>query len=85
MSGTFEDLDVPPTLISFATTISEADRVISPEFKAAGHKVGLVSVVRDEDGRVDATAFKTFYAMISNTLSKPARLYLQERWSRWCD
>lgn len=68
MSGTFEDLDVPPTLISFATTISEADRVISPEFKAAGHKVGLVSVVRDEDGRVDATAFKTFYAMIQDAI-----------------
>lgn len=68
MSGTFEDLDVPPTLISFATTISEADRVISPEFKASGHKIGLVSVVRDEDGRVDGTAFKTFYAMIQDAI-----------------
>ena len=68
MSGTFEHLDVPPTLISFATTISEADRVISPEFKAAGHKIVAVSVARNEDGRVDKADFKTFYAMIQDAI-----------------
>ena len=39
MSGTFEGLDVPPTLVSFAVTTTKTDRIVSPEFKAAGHKV----------------------------------------------
>ena len=68
MSGTFEDLDVPPTLISFATTISEADRVISPEFKEAGHKLVTVSVARKADGRVDGEAFKRFYQTIQDAI-----------------
>ena len=39
MSGTFNDLDVPPTLISFAIAPVEAGEVLSPEFKEAGHPV----------------------------------------------
>lgn len=39
MSGSFEDLDVPPTLVSFATAVGNVDLVTSPEFKAAGHEV----------------------------------------------
>ena len=39
MSGTFNDLDVPPTLISFAIAPIEAGEVLSPEFKEAGHPV----------------------------------------------
>ncbi len=39
MSGSFEKLDVPPTLVSFAITTEEAKHILSPEFKAAGHKV----------------------------------------------
>ena len=41
MSGSFMDLDVPPTLISFAIAPTEAGNVISPEFKAAGDPVYL--------------------------------------------
>ncbi|MDO4281278.1 MAG: phosphoribosylformylglycinamidine synthase, partial [Peptococcaceae bacterium] len=69
MSGTFEDMDVPPTLISFATTISEADRVISPEFKAAGHKLVTVTVPRRADGRVDAEGFKQFYSAMQDAIA----------------
>ncbi len=39
MSGSFEKIDVPPTLVSFAVAAGDARRVISPEFKAAGHRV----------------------------------------------
>lgn len=39
MSGSFEDLDVPPTLISFAVSTGSIDRVISPEFKQEGSRV----------------------------------------------
>ncbi len=49
MSGSFEELDVPPTLVSFATAVGSIDRVTSPEFKGAGHKVLLVEPAY-EDG-----------------------------------
>ena len=42
MSGSFEGLDVPPTLISFAVTASDARRIVSPEFKGAGSRVVLL-------------------------------------------
>ena len=43
MSGTFEKMDVPPTLCSFAIAPGKASKVISPEFKEAGHSIRLVS------------------------------------------
>ncbi len=43
MSGTFEKMDVPPTLCSFAVAPGEAKYVISPEFKQAGSEIRLVS------------------------------------------
>ncbi len=43
MSGTFEGLDVPPTLVSFAVTAGKTNEVISPEFKSAGNKVYLIT------------------------------------------
>ena len=39
MSGSFENIDVPPTLVSFAVTTDKACNIITPEFKAAGHRV----------------------------------------------
>ena len=50
MSGSFEDIDVPPTLVSFAVTTGKACDVVSPEFKAAGHKVALICPEYDENG-----------------------------------
>ena len=41
MSGSFNELDIPPTLVSFAIAPADAKNVISPEFKAAGHDVVL--------------------------------------------
>ena len=42
MSGTFEHISVPPTLIAFGITTVKASKVISPEFKAAGSKIYLI-------------------------------------------
>ena len=42
MSGTFEDIDVPPTLVSFAVTTEKVKDIVSPEFKKAGNKVYLI-------------------------------------------
>ncbi|MBR5899984.1 MAG: phosphoribosylformylglycinamidine synthase [Clostridia bacterium] len=50
MSGSFEDLDVPPTLVSFAVTNDKVKNIISPEFKGAGHKVVLIAPELDENG-----------------------------------
>jgi len=48
MSGTFENLDVPPTLVSFAVTTNKVQNIISPEFKKAGNKVVLLCPIYDE-------------------------------------
>jgi phosphoribosylformylglycinamidine synthase len=48
MSGTFMDLNVPPTLVAFAVNITRADKVMSQEFKRIGSQVVLVSADRDE-------------------------------------
>ena len=50
MSGSFEKLDVPPTLISFAVTMGKTSEVISPEFKKAGNKVVLLKPLYDANG-----------------------------------
>ncbi len=48
MSGTFMELDVPPTLVAFAVNVTDRSNIISPEFKQAGSKVVLVALSRDE-------------------------------------
>ena len=48
MSGTFGDIHVPPTLVSFAVTAAKADNIISPEFKAAGNYIALLKTDHDE-------------------------------------
>ncbi len=50
MSGSFEDLDVPPTLVSFAVTTEKVQNVTSNHFKSAGNKVILLKPVYDENG-----------------------------------
>ena len=49
MSGSFEALDVPPTLVSFATAVGPVSRVTSPEFKGAGHRVLCLAPAPAED------------------------------------
>ena len=48
MSGTFNDIDVPPTLVSFAVDIASYKHIITPEFKKAGNKIVLMKFGRDE-------------------------------------
>ena len=49
MSGSFEKLDVPPTLISFAVTTEKVNDIVSPEFKKAGSRVVLLTPDYDEN------------------------------------
>ncbi len=50
MSGSFEDLDVPPTLVSFAVTTQKTGEIVSPEFKKAGNRVVMLKPTYDENG-----------------------------------
>lgn len=65
MSGSFEDIDVPPTLVSFAVTTESTNNIISPEFKAAGHKVALLKPDYDENGLPKAASVKAIYETVS--------------------
>lgn len=66
MSGSFEKLDVPPTLVSFAVTTGKTGEVVSPEFKAAGHKVCLLTPAYDENGLPEtASLLETFDTVTS--------------------
>ena len=61
MSGTFEHIDVPPTLVSFAVTTGKTDEVITPEFKKANHSVRIVRPDYDKNGLpVTASLKKVF-------------------------
>ena len=48
MSGTFEDIDVPPTLVSFAVDVATEKDIITPELKAAGNKLVWMQIPTDE-------------------------------------
>ncbi|WP_288273960.1 phosphoribosylformylglycinamidine synthase subunit PurQ, partial [uncultured Bifidobacterium sp.] len=61
MSGSFEDLDVPPTLISFAVAVGNMNRATSPEFKQGGHRVVRIApryladgITPDKDALLEA-------------------------------
>ncbi len=61
MSGSFEKLDVPPTLVSFAVTTDKVKNIVSPEFKKAGNKVVVLSPIYNENNLPDtASQIKIF-------------------------
>lgn len=57
MSGTFKDISVPPTLISFAVTTEDIENIITPEFKG-GMKLGLIETKTLEDYTLNIAEFK---------------------------
>ncbi len=61
MSGSFEDIDVPPTLVSFAVTTGKVQDVISPEFKEAGSKVVLLAPEYNKYGLPDKASQKAVF------------------------
>ena len=69
MSGSFMDLDVPPTVISFAIAPVKAGEIITPEFKAAGHPVYLFAGADPEQIK---TAWEAFHALARDGKVKAA-------------
>ena len=66
MSGSFEDLDVPPTLVSFAVTTDKIKNIVSPEFKSANSRVALIKPDYDENGLPNTQSlFDTFEKVTS--------------------
>ncbi len=68
MSGTFNDIDVPPTLCSFAVGISDLQHVITPELKQAGHKLVLLNVKEKEYGMPDYEDALNQYAALRKAI-----------------
>ncbi len=65
MSGSFENLDVPPTLVSFAVTTGKTDEVISPEFKRDGSRVVLLSPDYLDTGLPDPSSLISLYGRVT--------------------
>ncbi|WP_371365589.1 Phosphoribosylformylglycinamidine synthase [Sporomusa rhizae] len=61
MSGSFNELNVPPTLVAFAVTPVDVRKVVSPEFKQPGSQVILLTVRRGQDELPDFTALTKAY------------------------
>ena len=68
MSGTFEDLDVPPTLVSFAVTTEQVQHIVSNEFKAAGHTVCLLQPQYNEAGLPDPQSLLAHFRLVTKLL-----------------
>ena len=70
MSGTFEHIHVPPTLISFAVTTSDIKYIVSNEFKEAGRKVVLIKPKTDENGLPVTESLKEVYGEVSRLIAE---------------
>ena len=70
MSGSFEDLDVPPTLVSFAVSTTHTDHVVSTEFKSAGSKVALLRAAVKENGLPDFESVKAVYERVEQLIDE---------------
>ena len=69
MSGSFEDINVPPTLISFAVNTVDAENIISPEFKGKG-KIGIIKTNRDSIGALDLDMAKENFKKLQEEIEK---------------
>ncbi|MBQ6262538.1 MAG: phosphoribosylformylglycinamidine synthase [Clostridia bacterium] len=68
MSGTFEDISVPPTLVSFAVTTDKAERIISGEFKRTGDRVIVLAPEFGDDGLPIADSQKEIWKTASDLI-----------------
>ena len=69
MSGSFEDMDVPPTLVSFAVTTEKAGSIVPNHFKAAGHKAVLIAPEKDENGLPVTSSLLAVFDRVHELLS----------------
>ena len=70
MSGTFQDINVPPMLMAFGITTVDARTVISPEFKAAGHKLYIVKHTPLANYMPDTDQLKRNFDFVSSAIEQ---------------
>ena len=70
MSGTFNDIDVPPTLCSFAVDIAKLQDVVTPELKQAGNRLVRFSIKKDKYSIPDYTQLMDLYAKITKAIKE---------------
>ncbi len=70
MSGTFHDIDVPPTLVSFAVDVVDVTKVISNEFKDSGHDVVMIELPRDAHELPEIETLKSNYEWVYQEIEK---------------
>ena len=68
MSGSFEKLDVPSTLVSFAVTTEKASSIVSPEFKDKGHRVVILRPELDKNGLPTTTSLLKLFDTVTGLL-----------------
>ncbi len=69
MSGTFEDIDVPPTLVSFAVSMTDANKAVSQEFKNAGDKVAMILPKYKANGIPDFESVKAVFDKVESLIN----------------
>jgi phosphoribosylformylglycinamidine synthase len=72
MSGSFHDIDVPPTLVSFAVNTAKAEDIISPELKQAGNKILNLKIAQDEYSLPVYEQVKALYGAVYELIQKKA-------------
>ncbi len=70
MSGTFNDIDVPPTLVSFAVDVAKEKDIISPELKEKDNALVLFEIAKDEYDLPDYEQIKKLYDKIHELIGK---------------
>ncbi len=68
MSGTFENIDVPPTLVSFAVTCDKIDNIITNEFKKAGSKVVILKPEYNQNNLPDSQSLISIYNKVTDLM-----------------
>lgn len=69
MSGTFENIDVPPTLVSFAVSTAQANKVVSTEFKEAGNEVIMIVPEYDRNGLPVFASLRKVFDKVESLIS----------------
>ncbi|MBQ0015816.1 MAG: phosphoribosylformylglycinamidine synthase [Bacteroidales bacterium] len=70
MSGTFNDIDVPPTLVSFAVCVSDIQHVITPELKGSGHQLWWLPFARTASDEPNYTQMHQYYSQIAQAIEQ---------------
>ncbi len=70
MSGTFENIDVPPTLVSFAVSTASSRKVVSPEFKDEDSKVIIIKPEYDENGLPVFESVRNTFTYVENMIEE---------------